>query len=92
VLGEALAESTKMEIVILNENKIKHASYPKFWEFLMANKSIKKLQVMKTEINDKICESVGLYLSNPNCALIDLDLSRNLISDVGLTTIMTSLI
>jgi len=43
VLGEALAESTKMEIVILNENKIKNTSYPKFWEFLLANKSIKKL-------------------------------------------------
>jgi len=47
---------------------------------------------MKTEINDKICESIGLYLSNNNCVLIDLDLSRNLITDVGLTTIMTNLI
>jgi len=36
---------------------------------------------MKTEINDKVCESIGLYLSNKNCVLIDLDLSRNLISD-----------
>jgi len=43
VLGESLAESTKMEIVILNENKIKPNSYTKFWEFLLANKTIKKL-------------------------------------------------
>ena len=92
VLGEALGESFRMEIIILNENKIRHTSYIKFWEFLMGNKSIKKISVMKTEVSDKTCESIGPYLSNKWCTLIDLDLSRNLITDAGLTTLMTNLI
>lgn len=92
VLGEALSESTRMEILILNENKIRHTSYIKFWEFLMGNKSIKKISVMKTEISDKTCEFIGPYLSNKWCTLIDLDLSRNLITDVGLITLMSNLI
>lgn len=92
VLGEALAESSRMEIVILNENKIKHFSYIKFWELLRGNKSLKKISVMKTEVTDKTCESIGPYLSSKLCMLIDLDLSRNLITDVGLTTLMSSLI
>lgn len=81
VLGEALGESFRMEIVILNENKIKQPSYIKFWELMMANKSIKKISVMKTEVTDKTCESIGPYLSMEWCTLIDLDLSRNLITD-----------
>lgn len=46
----------------MNENKIRHISYIKFWESIAGNKSLHWIEVVKTEITDKICESIGVFL------------------------------
>ena len=87
MLGEAISENNKIEILKMNENKIKPASYLKFWESLKNNKSLKKITAMKTEINDRICDEIGFFLSRKTCNILELDLSKNIISDLGLTSI-----
>jgi Ran GTPase-activating protein (RanGAP) involved in mRNA processing and transport len=91
VLGEALAQNTKLEVLIMRENRMKWIPYAAFWENIKPNTSLKKINVSKTEINDRVLEPLCSLLCNPAITLVDLDLSRNLISDVGLATLGTAL-
>jgi Ran GTPase-activating protein (RanGAP) involved in mRNA processing and transport len=50
---------------------------------LVGNASLRKIDVSKTELNDKIVDCLGKFIAHENCGLIDLDVSRNNISDLG---------
>jgi len=54
VLGEALALNTKLECLILRDNKIKWIPYSNFWQYLIPNKTLRKINVAKTELTDKV--------------------------------------
>lgn len=62
LLGEALSENTKIKILKMSENKMRATSYIKFWQSIKGNNSLQWIDVMKTEITDKISESIGIYL------------------------------
>ena len=51
------------------------------------NSNLKKISVSKTDLTDRVLESMVLFLRNPECSIVDLDISRNLITDVGLSTL-----
>lgn len=55
------------------------------------NRSLKKINVTKTEINDKVCIQISTYLKEPDLALIDINLSRNLIQHDGLIALAEAL-
>ena len=50
VLGEALSYNTKLESLILRDNKIKWVPYSNFWDNIKSNVTIKKINVSKTEL------------------------------------------
>ena len=77
ILSEALAENTKLEVLIMRENKLKWVPYCTFWENLRLNSTLKKINVSKTDLSDRVLEKICLLLDNPNISLVDLDLSRN---------------
>jgi hypothetical protein len=62
VLGEAIAENTRLEVLIMRENKIKWVPYCNFWENIKDNKSLLKISVAKTELNDRVIEKMSIYL------------------------------
>lgn len=92
VLGEALSTNTQVECLIMRENRLKWIPYAAFFESLKINTSLKKINISKTELNDRVLEPLCSLLCNPDVVLVDLDLSRNLISDVGLTALGTALL
>ena len=77
IFGDALAVNTKLEGISLKENKIKPTQYCNFWELMSENKSLKSIDVAKTEITDKVCVKIANYLMQNELRLNDLNLSRN---------------
>jgi len=68
----------------MRENRLKWIPYAAFWENIKNNTTLKKINVSKTDLNDRVIEPLCNMLCNPAVTLIDLDLSRNLITDGGL--------
>lgn len=75
----------------MRENKLKWVPYCTFWENLQSNIVLKKINVSKTDLNDWVLEKLCIYLENSQITLLDLDLSRNQITDVGLSLLGTAL-
>ena len=92
ILGEALSENTKIEVLIMRENKLKWFPYSSFWDNIKGNSSLQKINVSKTELSDRVLEKMCQYLLNPDLKLVDLDLSRNQITDVGLQNLSEALL
>ena len=40
ILGEAIAENQKMEVLVMRENKLKWVPYASFWENMKNNTSL----------------------------------------------------
>lgn len=91
ILSEALSENTKLEVLIMRENKLKWVPYCNFWDNLKSNSSLKKINVSKTDLSDRVLEKLILMLDQPYIQLIELDLSRNQITDLGLAHLSHSL-
>ena len=91
-IGEALAENTKLEVLILRDNKIKWVNYQNFFTNLMPNHSIQKLNLCKTDLSDRVVERLAQYIEQTGLALADLDLSKNNITDVGLKILSSALL
>ena len=91
VIGEALATNTKLEVLIMRENRVKWANYCNFWSQIMPNVSLQKLNLQKTDLTDRVLEKMVKYLEQPNIVLLDLDISKNGITDVGLKTLCAAL-
>lgn len=91
ILGEALCENTKIEVLIIRENKLKWVPYSNFWDNIKGNSSLQKINVSKTDLSDRVLEKMCQYLLNPELKLVDLDLSRNLITDTGLSNLSDAL-
>lgn len=77
ILGEAIAENTKIEVLIMRENKLKWVPYAAFWENMRKNTSLQKINVSKTDLSDRVLEKLSIFLVNPSLRLVDLDISRN---------------
>ena len=90
-IGDSLAENVKLEVLILRDNKIKWTAYQNFFVNMMPNRTIQKLNLCKTDMQDRVVEKVADYLQQDCIALMDLDLSKNQITDLGLKAIATSL-
>ena len=84
ILGEALVENTKLEVMIMRDNKLKWVPYAAFWDNIKGNTSLQKISVSKTDLSDRVLEKTVNYLVSPGIRLVDLDLSRNQLTDVGL--------
>ena len=91
ILGETLATNLKLEVLILRENKIKWTAYQTFWNNLMPNTTLQKINLYKTDLSDRVVERMAIYLEQPNINLMDLDLSKNAITDTGLKVLSNSL-
>lgn len=76
-LGEAISDNTKLEVLILRDNKLKWAPYSAFWDNVRGNTSLQKINVSKTDLTDRVLEKMCLYLLDEGLKLVDLDLSRN---------------
>lgn len=63
LFGEALAVNTKLEGLSLKENRLKVSQYSNFWDLMRENKSLRKIDVTKTEVTDKVCIKLAEYLS-----------------------------
>jgi Ran GTPase-activating protein (RanGAP) involved in mRNA processing and transport len=90
-LGEALGLNTHLEGLSLKENKLKQVEYCNFWTLMSGNRSLKKMNLQKTEITNKVCVKLGSYLMQPQLNLHDLNLSRNLIETDGLIALSEAL-
>ena len=77
IFGEALGVNTKLEGLSMKENKLKQTQYCNFWELMAENRSLRKVNVAKTEVTDKVCTKISAYLQQPDLRLHDLNLSRN---------------
>lgn len=75
----------------MRENKLKWVPYASFWDNIKGNTSLQKINVSKTDLSDRVLEKMCTYLISPELRLIDLDLSRNAITDVGLQNLSESL-
>ena len=75
----------------MKENKIKWTAYQKFWVSMIPNKVIQKINLHKTDLSDRVVDKMGQYLSQQDINLIDLDISRNYISDDGLKILSQAL-
>ncbi len=76
----------------MRENKLKWQNYCGFWENTRGNTSLLKINVSKTDLSDKILVKMTLIIREEGVRLMDLDLSRNLITDVGLATLADALL
>lgn len=56
------------------------------------NTSLLKINVSKTDLSDRVLEKLCIYINNPEMRLVDLDLSRNSITDLGLQNLAETLI
>jgi len=75
----------------MRENRLKWIPYAAFWESIKTNITLRKINISKTDLNDRVLEPLCALLRNPAVTLVDLDLSRNLVTDVGLATLGTAL-
>jgi Ran GTPase-activating protein (RanGAP) involved in mRNA processing and transport len=55
------------------------------------NRSLRKINLQKTEVTDKVCSRLGSYLMQPVLSLHDLNLSRNIIGAEGLISLAEAL-
>ena len=92
MIGESLAENTRLEVLILRENKLRWNQYQNFWSAIMPNRALLKINLSKTDLNDRVCEYLGKYLEQPEISLRDLDVSKNSFTDAGLKTLSNSLL
>ena len=60
-LGEALADNTILEVLILRENKLKWNAYQNFWCAMLPNRTILKINLSKTDMSDRVVEKMALY-------------------------------
>ena len=70
--------------MIMRDNKLKWVPYAAFWDNIKGNTSLQKISVSKTDLSDRVLEKMVNYLVSPGIRLVDLDLSRNQLTDVGL--------
>lgn len=91
-LGESLADNTKLEVLILRDNRIKWNHYQAFWTSVMPNRTLQKLNLQKTDMTDRVVEKLTKYIEQEDIQLADLDLSKNAITDAGIKLIATALI
>lgn len=77
MFGEALGVNTKMEGLSIRENKLKQTQYCNFWELMKENRSLRNINVAKTDVTDKVCIKISDYLKEPDLRLTCLNLSRN---------------
>ena len=92
VIAESLAENTKVDVLIMRENRLKWVNYQNFWNLLMPNKTLKKINLNKTDLTDRVLEKISKYVERPDIQLSDLDLSKNLITDAGLKYLAPALL
>lgn len=90
-IGEALAENTKLEVLIMRDNKLKWVPFQNFWSNIMPNKTLQKINLQKTDLSDRVVEKLCKYIEQPDIALADLDMSKNQITDAGLQALSASL-
>jgi hypothetical protein len=64
ILGEALAENTKLEVLMMRENKLKWVPYANFWDNMKNNTSLQKINISKTDLSDRVLEKLSMYLLN----------------------------
>ena len=57
----------------------------------MLNKTIQKINLYKTDLSDRVVEKMVKYLEQLDIGLVDLDLSKNAITDIGLKNLANSL-
>ena len=62
VLGEAISQNTKLEVLIMRENKLKWQNYCGFWDNMRGNTSLLKINVSKTDLSDKILDKMTLII------------------------------
>ena len=55
------------------------------------NRSLRKINVAKTEVTDKVCTKISIFLQQPDLGLQDLNLSRNQIAADGLIALADAL-
>lgn len=55
------------------------------------NRSLRKINVAKTEVTDKVCTKISIFLQQPGLELQDLNLSRNQIAADGLIALADAL-
>jgi len=55
-LGTALGNNKSLEVLNMRRTRIKIANYAGFWEKMMENKHLKKINVQKTDVNDTVVE------------------------------------
>lgn len=91
IFGDALSSNTKLEGLSLKENKLKQTQYCNFWDLMTENRSLKHIDIAKTEVTDKVCMKISSYLERQDIKLSDLNLSRNLIGTDGLIALATAL-
>ena len=85
-LGLAFSSNKKCEVLSMRNNKIKSGPYGAFWLSMCGNHYLKKINVSKTDINDKVLASLLEFLQEETTAVTELDISKNQITDVGLKT------
>lgn len=91
IFGEALSENTKLEALSLQANKIRSQQYCFFWELMAGNRSLRRMDISKTEVTDKVCSKISTYLMQPDLRLQDLNLARNVIAADGLIALAEAL-
>jgi hypothetical protein len=89
--GEAMGRNKKLEVLSMQNNKIKSLEYTRFWINMCGNSYLKKLNVSKTELNDKVCFALSDFLRDEHCRVRELDISKNQITDIGLKSIAIGL-
>ena len=62
IFGEALNGNTKLETLNLSNNKMKQNWYCNFWELMLENRNLKRINVTKTEVTDKVCAKINFFL------------------------------
>jgi len=60
--GRALAENNTLQLLNMKDNKISQKQNLLFWKNLIHNKSLKKIDVSKTEIDDKVVVNLAKFL------------------------------
>ena len=58
---------------------------------MSANRSLRRINISKTEVTDKVCTRISAYLQSPDLRLQDLNLSRNSINTDGLIALAEAL-
>jgi hypothetical protein len=62
--GAALGRNKEIEVLNMRGNRIKVSQYCSFWEELIPNKSLKKLNVSKTDLSDRVVGALSTFLES----------------------------